>query len=72
MLLISAGFDAHRDDDMSMIRLVDGDYGWVTEQLKHIAEKHCQGRIVSVLEGGYEMHALGRSAMAHIKMLSGL
>jgi len=72
LLLISAGFDAHRDDDMSMIRLVDADYGWVTEQLKHIAEKYSQSRIVSMLEGGYELHSLGRSAMSHIKMLSGL
>ncbi|HAF45208.1 MAG TPA: deacetylase [Gallionellaceae bacterium] len=72
LLLISAGFDAHREDDMSMIRLVDGDYGWVTEQLKEVAYKHCQRRIVSMLEGGYELHALGRSAMAHIKVLSGL
>ena len=72
LLLISAGFDAHRDDDMSMIRLVDGDYSWVTEQLKTVAYKHCQRRIVSMLEGGYELHALGRSAMGHIKVLSGL
>jgi acetoin utilization deacetylase AcuC-like enzyme len=72
LLLISAGFDAHWEDDMSMIMLVDADYGWVTEQLKLVAEKHCHGRIVSVLEGGYELHALGRSAMAHIKVLSGL
>ncbi|MDO8926494.1 MAG: histone deacetylase family protein [Sideroxyarcus sp.] len=72
LLLISAGFDAHREDDMSMIRLVDGDFAWVTEQLKEVAYKHCQRRIVSMLEGGYELHALGRSAMAHIKVLSGL
>jgi acetoin utilization deacetylase AcuC-like enzyme len=72
LLLISAGFDAHREDDMSMLRFVDADYGWVTQQLKHIAEKHCHKRIVSVLEGGYELHALGRSAMAHVKELSGL
>lgn len=72
LLLISAGFDAHWEDDMSMLRLVDGDYAWVTEQLKRIAAKYCHGRIVSVLEGGYELHALGRSAMAHIKSLSGL
>jgi acetoin utilization deacetylase AcuC-like enzyme len=72
LLLISAGFDAHREDDMSMLRLLDSDYAWVTGQLKQLAEKHCQKRIVSVLEGGYELHALGRSAMAHIKMLSGL
>lgn len=72
LLLISAGFDAHWEDDMSMLRLVDADYGWVTERLKEVAHKHCQGRIVSMLEGGYELHALGRSAMAHIKVLSGL
>jgi acetoin utilization deacetylase AcuC-like enzyme len=72
LLLISAGFDAHREDDMSMLRFVDADYGWVTQQLKHIAEQHCQKRIVSALEGGYELHALGRSAMAHVKELSGL
>ncbi len=72
LLLISAGFDAHWEDDMSMLRLVDGDYAWVTEQLKRVAAKYCHGRIVSVLEGGYELHALGRSAMAHIKALSGL
>jgi acetoin utilization deacetylase AcuC-like enzyme len=72
LLLISAGFDAHREDDMSMLRLVDSDYVWVTEQLKQIAAKHCHGRIVSALEGGYELHALGRSAAAHIKVLSGL
>jgi acetoin utilization deacetylase AcuC-like enzyme len=72
LLLISAGFDAHWEDDMAMLRLVDADYGWVTKQLKSIAERHCHKRIVSALEGGYELHALGRSAMAHIKELSGL
>jgi acetoin utilization deacetylase AcuC-like enzyme len=72
LLLISAGFDAHREDDMAMLRLVDADYGWVTKQLKGVAERHCHKRIVSALEGGYELHALGRSAMAHIKELSGL
>ena len=72
MLLISAGFDAHREDDMSMLMFADADYGWVTMQLKAAAEKYCDRRIVSVLEGGYELHALGRSAMAHVKALSGL
>jgi acetoin utilization deacetylase AcuC-like enzyme len=72
LLLISAGFDAHRDDDMSSLQFLDADYAWVTEQLKRVAEKHCRGRIVSVLEGGYELHALGRSAMQHVKVLSGL
>ena len=72
LLLISAGFDAHRDDDMAMLRLTEADYAWVTVELKRIAAKYAQGRIVSVLEGGYELHALGRSALAHIKVLSGL
>lgn len=72
LLLISAGFDAHRDDDMAMLNFVDADYGWVTGILKDIAGKHCRGRIVSMLEGGYELHALGRCAASHIKVLSGL
>lgn len=72
MILISAGFDAHRDDDMSMLRLSEPDYAWVTTELKIIAEKYAQRRIVSVLEGGYELHALGRSVMTHVKILSGL
>src|SRR5512135_1119752 len=72
LLLISAGFDAHRDDDMAMLGLVDADYQWVTEQVKAVAAKYAQRRIVSVLEGGYELHALGRSAFAHVKVLSGL
>ena len=72
MLFISAGFDAHRDDDMSMLGLIEADYAWVTTELKKIAEQYAHGRIVSALEGGYELHALGRSAMVHIKALSGL
>jgi acetoin utilization deacetylase AcuC-like enzyme len=72
LLLISAGFDAHRDDDLAMLNLTETDYAWVTGVLKSIAEKFALGRIVSALEGGYELHALGRSALAHIKVLSGL
>ena len=72
LLLISAGFDAHRDDDMAGLRLTESDYVWVTQELKLVAEKHSRGRIVSALEGGYELHALGRSAHAHIKVLSSL
>jgi acetoin utilization deacetylase AcuC-like enzyme len=72
LLLISAGFDAHRDDDLAMLNLAEPDYAWVTGKLKDIAEKYAHGRIVSALEGGYELHALGRSALAHIKVLSGL
>jgi acetoin utilization deacetylase AcuC-like enzyme len=72
MLFISAGFDAHRDDDMAMLQLVESDYAWVTMQLRAIADKYAQGRIVSLLEGGYELHALGRSVATHLKALAGL
>jgi acetoin utilization deacetylase AcuC-like enzyme len=72
MLFISAGFDAHREDDMGGLALREADYVWVTEELKALAAKHAERRIVSVLEGGYALHALGRSAAAHIKVLSGL
>lgn len=71
-IFISAGFDAHREDDMGGLALREGDYEWVTEQLKALAAKHSRCRIVSVLEGGYALNALGRSAAAHIKVLSGL
>ena len=72
MLFISAGFDAHRDDDMAMLRLVEADYTWVTQQLRTVAVRHAQGRMVSMLEGGYELHALGRSVAAHLKVLADL
>lgn len=72
MLFISAGFDGHREDDMGNFALREADYVWVTEQLKELAARHAQRRIVSVLEGGYALHALGRSAAAHIKVLTGL
>ena len=72
LLLISAGFDAHRDDDMAMLKLTEPDYVWVTEELKRIAGRYAQGRIVSALEGGYELPALACSALAHLKVLSGL
>ena len=72
MLFVSAGFDAHRDDDMAMLRLVESDYGWVTGKISDVAERHARGRIVSVLEGGYDLNALGRSAMTHLKVMGGL
>lgn len=72
LLLVSAGFDAHRDDEMAMLNFTESDYAWVTEEIKRVAEKYAQGRIVSALEGGNNLHALGRSALAHIKVLSGL
>ena len=72
LLLISAGFDAHREDDMAMMNLTEADYAWVTLELRSVAEKYAEGRMVSTLEGGYALPALGRSAVAHIKALGGL
>jgi len=72
LVLFSAGFDAHAEDDMAMLRFSDADYGWVTAELKAIADRHCGGRMVSMLEGGYALSALGRSAVQHIKVMSGL
>jgi acetoin utilization deacetylase AcuC-like enzyme len=72
MVFISAGFDAHVEDDMAMLRLVDADYAWVTQEIKVVADKYAEGRIVSVLEGGYNLSALARGVVAHIKVLGGL
>jgi acetoin utilization deacetylase AcuC-like enzyme len=72
LILFSAGFDAHTEDDMAMLRFADSDYAWVTEQVKDVAERHAGGRMVSLLEGGYSLSALGRSAVQHIKVLAGL
>jgi len=72
LLLISAGFDAHREDDMGGLALREADYAWVTETLKDLARRYASGRIVSTLEGGYALHALGRSVVAHIRVLSRL
>jgi len=69
LIFISAGFDAHADDDMSHLWLRDGDYAWVTQEILVVADKYAHGRIVSTLEGGYELHALGRSVAAHVKVL---
>ncbi|ARP75924.1 histone deacetylase family protein [Bordetella genomosp. 6] len=72
LILISAGFDAHREDDMAQMGLVEADYAWITDRLVEVADQHCQGRIVSTLEGGYNLSALGRSVVAHIRSLSKL
>jgi len=69
LILISAGFDAHKDDDMADFYLMEQDYAWVTERIKMLADAHANGRIVSVLEGGYALPALGRSVAAHIRAL---
>jgi acetoin utilization deacetylase AcuC-like enzyme len=72
LVIFSAGFDAHAEDDMSMLRFTDADYGWVTAELKALADRHAKGRMVSMLEGGYALSALGRSAVQHIKTMAGL
>jgi acetoin utilization deacetylase AcuC-like enzyme len=72
LILISAGFDAHRDDDLGQLGLVEADYAWITEQLMAVARRHAQGRIVSCLEGGYHLGALARSVSAHLRVLAGL
>jgi acetoin utilization deacetylase AcuC-like enzyme len=72
MLFISAGFDAHREDEMSTLRLVEADYEWVTQQVMQVAHRHAQGRVVSCLEGGYELSALARSVAVHVKVLMGI
>jgi len=72
LIIFSAGFDAHAEDDLAMLRFTDADYGWVTREVKAIAERHAGGRMVSMLEGGYALSALGRSATQHIKVLAGL
>lgn len=71
MIFISAGFDAHRDDDMGQLAMVENDYAWITERILELARRHAKGRIVSCLEGGYDLGSLARSVEAHIRVLSG-
>lgn len=70
MLFISAGFDAHREDDMGQMGLTENDYTWITERLKDVARRFCNGRMVSCLEGGYMMSPLARSVEAHLRVLA--
>jgi acetoin utilization deacetylase AcuC-like enzyme len=70
ILFVSAGFDAHREDPLANLKLVDEDYAWVTSQITAVAARYAQGRIVSSLEGGYALPALGRSAIAHLRGLA--
>ena len=69
LVLISAGFDAHRDDPLAHLALVEADFAWATEQLADVARRHANGRLVSMLEGGYDLAALGRSVAVHVKGL---
>ena len=72
MIFISAGFDAHREDDIGGMGLVEDDYAWITSEIMTVANQHANGRIVSCLEGGYNLSALARSVVAHIKALAEL
>ncbi len=72
LVMISAGFDAHREDDMGQLGLVETDYAWITRQLVDLADRHAKGRIVSTLEGGYSLSALARSVVAHLRVLGKL
>jgi acetoin utilization deacetylase AcuC-like enzyme len=71
LIYISAGFDAHREDDMGNLGLVEADYAWVTQELMKVADKHCKGRVISCLEGGYVLSPLARSVAAHVRVLIG-
>jgi len=72
MLFVSAGFDAHRDDELASLNLLEADYAWVTERIKEVVHEYADDRIVSSLEGGYALPALGRSVTAHLKVLGDL
>ncbi|HQC80102.1 MAG TPA: histone deacetylase family protein [Accumulibacter sp.] len=72
MIFISAGFDGHYEDEMGGLKLLERNYAWVTEQLKQLAIESAQGRIVSILEGGYALSALARSVTTHVRVLAGI
>jgi acetoin utilization deacetylase AcuC-like enzyme len=68
-ILVSAGFDAHRNDPLAQLLLDEADYTWVTEKLLEVAHRHAKGRLVATLEGGYDLTALGASVAAHVRVL---
>ncbi len=70
MIFVSAGFDAHREDELGQLGMVEADYEWITRRLMDVAHRHAQGRIVSCLEGGYNLGALARSVAAHVRVLA--
>lgn len=72
LIIVSAGFDAHRRDPLANINLVEADFAWATGKLMDLAEKHSKGRLVSLLEGGYDLEGLAASVAAHVMMLSGM
>jgi len=72
MIFVSAGFDAHREDDLGQLGLTENDFAWITSRIQDVARRHARGRIVSMLEGGYNLDALARSVEAHIRVLADL
>ena len=70
LIIISAGFDAHAADPLAQLRLTEEDFVWATERLCDYAVEHCQGRVISTLEGGYDLRALARSTAAHVEALT--
>jgi acetoin utilization deacetylase AcuC-like enzyme len=69
LLIVSAGFDAHKLDPLAQLRLETADYAWITDELVRVAERHCAGKLVSVLEGGYDLDALAAAAAVHVRGL---
>ncbi|MGI9322974.1 MAG: histone deacetylase family protein, partial [Pseudomonadales bacterium] len=67
---VSAGFDAHKDDPLAQLALTTDDYAWVTKLIRDLADEHAAGRLVSTLEGGYDLTALADSAEAHVAALA--
>lgn len=72
MIFISAGFDGHREDDIGNLGLLEKDYAWVTQRIVDVARHHAHGRIVSCLEGGYDLSSLARGVCAHLRVLIGV
>jgi acetoin utilization deacetylase AcuC-like enzyme len=70
LILISAGFDAHREDDMGQLSMTESDYAWITDRVMEVADNHAQGKVVSCLEGGYDLSALARSVEAHVRAMA--
>ena len=70
LIFVSAGFDAHRADPLAQINLVEADFAWVTTEIAALADQFADGRIVSTLEGGYDLEALANSALAHLQALA--
>ena len=71
LFLVSAGFDAHRDDPLGGLNWTEADYGWITGQIRDLAAEACEGRVVSLLEGGYDLGALAASVAVHVAGLQG-